>query len=224
MSQSVTHSAPSAERTDRTAVVDVEQLRVILGEQTVLRGVTFAAMAGSVTALVGPNGAGKSTLLRVVAGLLRPSGGRVLIGGRSLAHDPWRVRRAVGLVGHQPMVYPELTTAENLEFYARLYGLNDVAVHVEAGLRRVDLQDRASDRAGTLSRGMLQRLSLARALLHEPDVLLLDEAEAGLDAHARDLLLAILRQNSQRRTTLLATHDLAFVSEVAERAILLRNG
>jgi heme exporter protein A len=201
--------------------VDLRAVRVVLGETPVLRGTDLAVSAGSRLALVGPNGAGKSTLLRVVAGLLRPTGGSVLIHGQPLAVDPWAARRAIGMVGHQAMLHPDLTARENLAVYARLYGLDRVAERVMAGLARVDLSHRADSRASTLSRGMTQRLALARALLHEPSILLLDEAESGLDARARDRLMTALDAD---RTVILATHDLAYVSEVATEVAFLNRG
>jgi ABC-type multidrug transport system ATPase subunit len=190
----------------------------------VLNGTDLTVDPGTRLALVGPNGAGKSTLLRVIAGLLRPASGIVQIDGRSIADDPWHARRTVGLVGHQPMLYPELTSRENLTFYARLYGLDGAEERVAAALTRVDLSRRAGDRVGTLSRGMLQRLALARALLHEPAILLLDEAESGLDAHAHELLIAALGAGPERRTVLLASHDLGYVCEVAEAVAFLHRG
>jgi heme exporter protein A len=209
--------------------VDVRALRVVLGEQPVLRGVNLDVAGGTRLALVGPNGAGKSTLLRVLAGLLRPESGEVVVCGHTLASDPWRLRRSVGLVGHHAMLHPDLTARENLAVYAKLYGLDRAAERVEDGLRAVALTDRAGSRAATLSRGMLQRLTLARALLHDPSVLLLDEAETGLDARARDVLAATLdhgsgNRGSGDRTVLLASHDLAYVHEVADEIAFMRAG
>jgi heme exporter protein A len=201
--------------------VELRAVRVVLGETPVLRGADLTVAAGARLALVGPNGAGKSTLLRVLAGLLRPTSGTVLIQGQPLAADPWAARRAVGMVGHQSMLHPDLTARENLAVYARLYGLDRVHDRVAAGLARVDLSHRADSRVSTLSRGMTQRLALARALLHEPSILLLDEAESGLDARARDRLMAALDAD---RTAILATHDLAYVSEIATEVAFLNRG
>jgi heme exporter protein A len=207
-----------------SAAVEIHELRVVLGDQTVLRGLDLAVGRGTRLALVGPNGAGKSTLLRVVAGLLRPSRGSVQIDGRSISSEPWRARRVVGLVGHQPMLHPELTARENLRFYARLYGLDQVDGRVEAGLQRVGLADRSDRRVDTLSRGTVQRLALARALLHEPLVLLLDEAETGLDTRAHELLLAAIEDAVGSRTVILASHDLRFVHQVADHVAVLDQG
>ena len=213
------------------AAVEVSGVRVILGDQPALRGVDLAVECGARPALVGPNGAGKSTLLRVVAALLRPHAGEVRIDGRSLTEDPSRTRRAVGLVAHQSMLHPELTCQENLTTYARLYGLDRVGERVATGLERVGLRGRAGSRAATLSRGMAQRLALARALLHEPSVLLLDEAESGLDVRARDLLVSALGHGSvgtesplRPLTAILATHDLDFAAQVADRVVFLNRG
>lgn len=206
---------------DRPVSVELRRVRVTLGEQPVLRGIDLAVAHGRKVALVGPNGAGKSTLLRVVAGLLRPTGGEVYVEGLSVAADPWHARRALGLVAHQSMLHPELTARENLLTYGRLYGLDRLGERVKAGLDRVGLAGRASSRVSTLSRGMVQRVALARALLHEPSVLLLDEAETGLDAKARDLLVAVLGGDL---TAILATHDLGHVAEVADEVVFLARG
>jgi heme exporter protein A len=201
--------------------VELRCVRVVLAEQPVLRGVDLTVRGGNKVALVGPNGAGKSTLLRAVAGLLRPASGDVLIDGRAVADDPWHVRRAVGMVAHQSMLHPDLTARENLLTYGHLYGLDRLHERVTLGLERVGLTARAGSRVGTLSRGMVQRLSLARALLHEPSVLLLDEAETGLDVRARDLLVEAL---GNQLTAILATHDLSYMAEVADEVVFLNRG
>jgi ABC-type multidrug transport system ATPase subunit len=206
------------------AALEVRKLRVALGDRPVLRGVDLTVARGTRLALVGPNGAGKSTLLRVVAGLIRPSGGEVLIQGRSLAADPWHARRAIGMVAHHAMLHPDLTARENLTTFGHLYGLDEVEDRVEAALLQVGLERRGDARVATLSRGMLQRLALARALLHDPSVLLLDEAETGLDARAHDWLLSALGARGNRRTVVLASHDLGFVRMAADEVVFLRAG
>jgi len=215
---------PELRDSDKRPTLVVRGLRVILGEQPALRGVSLNVEQGTRLALVGPNGAGKSTLLRVVAGLLKPESGDVAVCGHTLATDPWGLRRSVGFVGHHAMLHPDLTARENLAVYAQLYGLSRPAECVEDGLRAVALADRGDSRVSTLSRGMLQRLTLARALLHEPPVLLLDEAETGLDARARDILADILAHGSGRRTVILTSHDLAYVHEVADEIAFMRAG
>ena len=206
---------------DGGAAVELRAVRVILGDQPALRGVDLRVERGTKLALVGPNGAGKSTLLRVLAGLRRPTSGEVSIEGRSLAADPWFVRQAVGMVGHQSMLHPDLTARENLALYARLYDLERPDERAWAALEGVGLAERATSRLATLSRGMVQRLALARALLHGPSLLLLDEAETGLDARARDVLEAAL---ADAPTAILATHDLTYVRDAANEVTFMRDG
>jgi heme exporter protein A len=204
--------------------LDVRALRVTLGERPVLRGVTIAVAAGQRLGLVGPNGAGKSTLLRVVAGLLRPASGEVLVGGRSVTADPWNARRSVGMVGHQSMLHPDLSAIENLAIFSRLYGLDRPGQRAEAALREVGLLDRAHAATRTLSRGMLQRLALARATLHEPVLLLLDEAETGLDARAHDYLMDTFARRDAHQSAVIASHDLSFIREASDEVVFLRSG
>jgi heme exporter protein A len=204
--------------------LDVRALCVTLGDVPVLRGVTIAVTAGQRLGLVGPNGAGKSTLLRVVAGLLRPASGEVLVGGRSVTADPWHARRSVGMVGHQSMLHPDLSALENLTIFARLYGLDRPDQRAEAALQKVGLLDRARSATRTLSRGMHQRLALARATLHEPAILLLDEAETGLDARAHDYLVDTFLRRDPCRSAVIASHDLGFIREAADAVVFLRAG
>ena len=169
-------------------MIQVRGLVKNYGLNAALRGVDLHVPPGKFVALVGPNGAGKSTLLRIVATLLRPSEGEVKVGGWLFPHHAARVRRHIGLVSHQPLLYRDLSAAENLEFFARLYQLDEVQGRVEEALRKVGLFARQRDPVGGFSRGMVQRLTIARATLHEPDVLLLDEPYTGLDQDASQLL------------------------------------
>jgi heme exporter protein A len=175
------------------------------GERVVLRDLDLDVPAGSSLAVFGPNGAGKSTLLRIVAGLLRPLRGSATLDGARLADAGPELRRRVGYVGHRPLVWGGLTCAENLELYARLYGLSAGAG--AAALARVGLAERAGDPARSLSQGMGQRLGLARALLHEPDLLVLDEPHASLDADGAALVDGVIEAARGRTTLVLATHD-----------------
>jgi heme exporter protein A len=153
----------------------------------------------------GPNGAGKTTLLRVLATLLRPHGGTVSVLGASLPDEAWRVRGRVGYLGHDPLLYRELSGRENLRFHARLHRVG--ATRVEELLEAVGMEGRADDPAGELSRGMVQRLAAARAVLHDPPLVLLDEPHAGLDPAAADLLEPLIGRASGR-TRVLVTHDI----------------
>lgn len=195
------------------------------GLNPVLRGVNLNVGAGEFVTLVGPNGSGKSTLLRIVATLLRPTGGDVRVGGWALPAQADRIRRHIGLVSHQTLLYHDLTAAENLAFFARLYQLDNAEERVMDALRTVGLFARQRDPVGTFSRGMMQRLAIARATLHQPEVLLLDEPYTGLDQDASRLLDDLLRAEvSRERTILMITHDLAHGFELADRLVILHRG
>jgi heme exporter protein A len=195
------------------------------GLNPVLRGVNLQVNEGEFVTLVGPNGAGKSTLMRIVATLLRPSGGEVSVGGWPLPEQADRVRQHIGLVSHQALLYHDLTAAENLAFFARVYQIPDAEERVMDALRKVGLFARQRDPVGTFSRGMIQRLTIARATLHEPDVLLLDEPYTGLDHEASRLLDDLLREQAALgRTILMITHDLGHGLGLADRLVILYRG
>jgi heme exporter protein A len=195
------------------------------GALPAVRGIDVVLHPGELLAVFGPNGAGKSTLLRMLCGVVRPTRGTVRIGGTDVGGEDDGWRRRIGLLSHQTFLYPGLTAAENLDFYARLYGLPDRRTRVEEGLRRVELLDRAKDRVRTFSRGMQQRLALARTLLHDPDVVFLDEPYTGLDPHASALLRGVLdRLKDGRRTVVLVTHNLSQGLEQADRVAVQVDG
>ncbi len=195
------------------------------GYTVVLRGVSLEVPAGQTVVLLGPNGAGKTTLLRILATLLRPTAGEILINGEDAVRHPERVRHLLGYVSHQPLVYPDLSAQENLRFYARLYGLEHPEGRIREMLEVVGLHRRAHDLVRTFSRGMVQRLTIARALLHNPPVLLLDEPDTGLDPQAAAMLARLLRQVAgEGRTILLTTHNLARGVDFADRVVVLAGG
>ena len=195
------------------------------GLNAALRGVDLHVSEGEFMSLVGPNGAGKSTLLRIVATLLQPTDGEVSVGGWVFPVHAARVRRHLGLVSHQSLLYRDLTASENLEFFARLYQLDNIQQRVEDALRKVGLFARQRDPVGGFSRGMVQRLTIARATIHEPDVLLLDEPYTGLDQDASLLLDSLLQRESEHgRTILLITHDLSHGLEQSDRIAVLNRG
>ena len=205
--------------------IEVAGAGKLYGVRPVLRGVSFSMPVEQTVALFGPNGAGKTTLLRVLATLTALTTGRAAVAGLDVRADAPALRRIVGYVGHQPHVYDDLTARENLLFFARMYGLRDGPERAEALLERVGLRTRANDRSRQLSRGQLQRLALARGILHEPAVLLLDEPDTGLDEEAGALLESLVRERAERgQTTLLTTHQLARGLALAERALVLAAG
>ena len=194
------------------------------GRRWALNRVSLRCEAGEIVALLGPNGAGKSTLLSVAAALLTPSAGRVKYGEHD-AHATPALRQRIGLVGHDLYLYPELTAAENLLFYGRLHRVPDVVRRVDAALERAHLTPRRDDAVQGFSRGMRQRLTLERALLHDPRLVLLDEPFTGLDDASSSALverLAELRTNG--RIVLVATHDLEVIDGLIDRAVMLRDG
>ena len=202
--------------------IAVHGVRVAFGPTVVLRGAELRVPWGGRLALLGPNGAGKSTLLRAIATLSRPTAGFVQIAGRDAFAEPSVVRRLIGVVAHQTYLYDELTALENLRFYADLYDLPDAARHAEAILDRVGLTARRNVRAGSLSRGQQQRLTLARALLHDPPILLLDEPDTGLDLAAFGLLESLLL--GEERTVVMTTHNLRQAARLCDRYAILSGG
>jgi len=200
------------------AVIELEGLARAYGERVALAGVTLTLPAGSTLVVFGPNGAGKSTLLRVLATLLRPTEGVAKVLGRALPDEAWAVRGRIGFLGHEPLLYRELTGRENLRFQARLFGVG--AERVEELLATLKLERRADDPVRTLSRGTVQRLAVARAVLHDPELLLLDEPRANLDPAASDLVEPLLTG----RTRVVTSHDPAGGLAEADLALGLRGG
>jgi heme exporter protein A len=202
----------------------LENVEKRFGRLAALEGIDLIVPGGAL-ALLGPNGAGKSTLLRLVATLSKPTHGRIFIRGVDARKEPERVRADIGLICHQTLLYEELTAGENLRFYGRLYGLHDLKERVRTALEGVGLFGREHDRVRGFSRGMKQRLAIARATLHHPTVLLLDEPFAGLDAAACAMLSDRLRQlRRDGRTVILVTHDLHRGLALTDRFAILNRG
>ena len=209
----------------RPSAIAAAGLRKDYGDRSVLRGVDLSVSWGRTAALFGPNGAGKTTLLRTLAGLSRPDAGEIQIAGRRMRRSGGRARTLVGFVGHQTLLYNDLTCRENLAFYAKLYGVDRPQTRIDSVLGRLNLTDRADRRVRTLSHGMQKRLSVARAILHEPAVLLLDEPESGLDADSVASLGELLRDWSDAgRTALLTTHSAEIGQAWADRILRLERG
>ena len=207
------------------AAIVATGIRKDYGDRAVLRGVDITVSWGEIAVLFGANGAGKTTLLRILAGLTRADGGTAQIAGRPMHGRENRARRLVGFAGHQTMLYNDLTCRENLEFYARLYGIRDASGKIEQVLEQARLSDRENRRVRTLSHGMQKRLSMARAILHDPVALLLDEPESGLDAESVNALGGFLRDwAASGRTALLTTHSAEVGLAWADRALTLSGG
>jgi heme exporter protein A len=203
------------------AAIELDGLTRRYGERVALADVTLAVPAGATLVVFGPNGAGKSTLLRVLATLLRPHAGAVRILGHDVPEDGWAVRGRIGLLGHAPLLYRDLSGRENLRFHARLHGVG--LDRVEALLDHVGLRMRADDRVHTYSRGMVQRLAVCRAVLHDPDVLLLDEPRANLDPAGAELVEPLIGA-AAGRTRIITSHDPAGGLAEADLALGLRGG
>ncbi len=187
-----------------TPAIELDALQRRYGERAALDGVTVSVPAGSTLAVLGPNGAGKTTLLRILATLLRPHGGSARVLGRELPREGWAVRGRVGLLGHDPLLYRDLTGRENLRYHARLHGVEEA--RVGELLERVGLPQRADEPVRLLSRGMVQRVAVARAVLHDPELLLLDEPTSHLDPAAAALVEPLIGRASGR-TRVLVSHD-----------------
>jgi heme exporter protein A len=206
-------------------MIHVRKLVKRFGLRTVLRGLEFHVEPGEFVALLGPNGAGKTTFLRILASLSRPTLGEVWIASYRLPSQAAAVRRRLGVVSHQPLLYGDLTAEENLRFYARMYGVEQSARQISEVLDLVGLHARRRDLVRTFSRGMQQRLAIGRAVLHDPDVLLLDEPHTGLDQDASAMLDTILQEVAARgRTVVMTSHDLSRAADLASRFDVISRG
>jgi heme exporter protein A len=214
-----------SERVEPAPAIAVAGLRRDYGERTALDGLGLELGAGETLVVLGPNGSGKTTLLRVLATLLRPSAGEVRVLGCRLPADAWKLRGRIGYLGHDPLLYRDLSGRENLRFHARLHGLGaeDAEQRIESLLAAVGMERRASDRVGSLSAGMCQRLAICRAVLHEPELLLLDEPDSNLDVEGRRLARTLIGPGPGR-TRVLVTHDAERALPDADRALVLGHG
>jgi ABC-type multidrug transport system ATPase subunit len=201
--------------------IELQGLERRYGDRVALAGVTVSVPRRATLAVLGANGAGKTTLLRVLAGLLRPHGGRARVLGAELPRERWKVPAQVGYLGHEPLLYRELTGRENLQYHARLHGVD--GLRVAELLAAVGMERRADEPLRELSRGMAQRLAAARAVLHDPPLLLLDEPRAHLDPAAAELLEPLIGRASGR-TRVLVSHDVEGALAEADLALGLRAG
>lgn len=214
---------PAATRADQS--LELTNVSKFFGDLTALKDVCFQVTPGESVLLFGPNGAGKTTLLRTLAALSHPSEGHVRFGGANLYHDPQTAKAAIGFVSHATFLYGELTARENLRFTGKLFGLQSGEEKIERALGLFEVKDRGNEPVRQLSRGLQQRVSLARAFLHDPDYVLLDEPFTGLDARAMDNLQTILsRLPEQGKALVFSAHDFGRAAMIARRLVALERG
>lgn len=206
-------------------IVRVEKVAQRYGRKVVLRSISLEVKAGEVAALLGANGAGKTTLLRILSGLDAPERGQVWLGNVLLANAGHEIRRYVGLVSHRPLVYENLNGLENLHFFAKMYDLVEPEERIQAVLTAMDLWHRRYDPVRTYSRGMIQRLAIGRAILHDPPVLLLDEPDTGLDQESVAVLTDLIAQlRAGGRAVLVTTHNWDRAKRWADKIFYLVDG
>ena len=214
---------PDTPRADR--VLELRNVSKFFGDLGALRDVSLHIERGGAVLLYGPNGAGKTTLLRVLASIARPSEGQVLFDGKDLHHNPATAKSRIGFVSHATFLYGELTARENLRFTGRLFGLSELEKRISSVLELFTLSKRADEPVRGLSRGLQQRATLARALLHDPEFLLLDEPFTGLDAAATESLQTLLRRlPEQGKALVFSTHNFEQGAALAQRLVALEGG
>ncbi len=200
-------------------------LRRDYGERTALDGIGLELARGETLLVLGPNGAGKTTLLRILATLLRPSGGEVRALGCRIPEETWKLRGRIGFLGHEPLLYRDLSGRENLRFHARLHGVRGEAGEgrIAALLAAAGMERRADERVAELSAGMRQRLAICRCVLHEPELLLLDEPDSNLDAEGRELARNLIGPG-EARTRVIVSHDPERFEPEADQVLRLEAG
>ncbi|MBE0416698.1 MAG: ABC transporter ATP-binding protein [Coriobacteriia bacterium] len=206
------------------AAVEVRDLTRTFGARKALDRVSFDLPTGAFLSVFGPNGAGKTTLVKVLTTLTAPSKGTARVSGFDVVADAVELRSRIGLISHNPLLYPDLSAEENLAFFADMYGVADAGTRVRELLVAVELDHRRLDLVRTFSRGMLQRLSIARALLHGPEVLFLDEPYSGLDPHAVEILDSLIEQIRANHTFVMISHDLNKGLALCSHALILAKG
>ena len=205
--------------------MNIVGLKKTYGLKPILRGIDLTVQQGDRLAILGSNGTGKTTLLRILAGLTKPSAGMITVARLDILKDAQAIRQQVGFVAHQPYLYEELTALENLLFFGKMYNVAQARARAITLIQRVGLEKRMHERVSTFSRGQVQRLSWARALLHTPQLLLLDESDTGLDQEGQTLIDALLHEHTERGgTTLFTTHQLERALDLGTQVVLLNKG
>lgn len=204
--------------------IEAAHLTKAFGTRKAVDDVSFALPEGAFLSIFGPNGAGKTSLLNMLSTLSRPSSGTLTVAGFDAKEHPEDIREQIGYISHRSMLYPDLTAEENLMFYARLYGVDEPRVRVDHLLEAVGLAHRKLDVVRTFSRGMTQRVSIARAMIHDPEIMLLDEPYSGLDPHAVDIFDELIGRVREGRTFVMVSHDLAKGFEMCTHALVMARG
>lgn len=205
-------------------MIEVTNLSKRYGAHEALRGISFRAEAGEILGILGPNGAGKTTTMRILTGFMPPSGGTVTVDGLDVARDSLAVRERVGYLPERVPLYPDMTVEGYVAFWARLRGVKDVSAQVKRVLERVSLYDRRQSLVRKLSKGMKQRLGLAQALVHDPQVVILDEPTIGIDPQQVIEVRAAVRELARSHTVLFSTHILSEAEQVCDRVVILDRG
>lgn len=207
------------------SAIHARGLRKTFGWLDAVSGIDLDLPTGSYLTIFGPNGAGKTTLIKILAGLTKPTAGTVTVAGYDVLDGDPKFRGEIGVISHASCLYPDLTPLENLVFHARMYGLENPKEKAEEAIEAAGLQARINDRVRTFSRGMQQRISLARATIHNPSVLLLDEPFTGLDPRASNTLKEYLHSlHHEKRTILMTTHDISLGLEMGDTVAILVDG
>ena len=218
-------SQSASDDSGRELAIEVKGLTKSYGRTQVLRGLDLNVRWGEVIAILGPNGSGKTTLMKALATLTRPDEGTIRIANLSTSRSGQRIRRVIGVVTHDSLLYPDLTGYENLSFYARMFRLDSIDERVRTVTEKLGMTSRLDQKVGTLSHGMQKRFSIARALLHDPLVLIMDEPDSGLDQEALALLDAVITdRETPVRTVLMTTHNLERGLALADRVAILSGG
>jgi heme exporter protein A len=223
------HKQKNIEDKKGTPARDVPEIEVLgitktFGKRKVLDNISFELEKGGFLSLFGPNGAGKTTMVKIIATLVAPTKGQVRLGGMDPYKDSAAIRAKIGLISHSPLLYLDLSAEENLKFYGAMYNVENIDQRIDELLDQVELSHRRYDLVRTFSKGMTQRLAIARALLHRPSVLFLDEPHTGLDPHAVDIFEGLLDQIRDDHTFVMITHNIERGIALCSKAMILYNG
>ncbi|MDO8578252.1 MAG: ABC transporter ATP-binding protein [Dehalococcoidales bacterium] len=209
----------------RPLAFKIQGLTKSFGIRRALRDIDLEIESGKSVVIFGPNGAGKTTLMKILSTVMNPTSGTILVNGLDLKKHAWEIRQNIGIITHQTLLYGNLTGYENLNFYGRMFDVPDLQTRIREIVSLVGMTARQHDRVATLSRGMQQRFAIARALLHKPSIVLMDEPETGLDQEAIPLLWnAMPDESGRRRTIVLVTHSLERGLELGDNVIILNRG